>query len=235
MWNFTLVGGPGLLLAGCLIPALLILFFLLAQVGLAGLAFTQLGLAPWQGVLLVLACLVGSRYDLPVHTRKRLVLDNGPLPGWPPTPEAGTTLPGGERNLVPQVLALNVGGCVIPGLMCAYVLSQTGLPVWMGLGLALSSALCYGLARPRQGRGLALAAWVPPLAGALAAMAFAPPGLAALAAYVCGTLGAILGAEVLYLVDRRNAGLLDQPVITLGGRGTFWGIFLVGVVAGLLA
>jgi uncharacterized membrane protein len=233
MWNFTLMGGPGLFAAGCLPILLLVLFFVLAQIGLAGLSFSRLGFEPWQGFLFFLACFFTSRVDLPLFRRSRLVLEPGPAREWTGDVE-GATVIGRERGLVPQVVALNLGGCVLPGLMCLYLVSGLGLKTWLGLGLLLSVALCYGLARLKPGRGLVLPAWAAPLAGALAALAFAPPWAVAQAAFVCGVSGALLGADVLYLIDRRSADLLDQPVLVIGGRRTFTSIFLAGLLAGLL-
>jgi uncharacterized membrane protein len=51
-------------------------------------------------------------------------------------------------------------------------------------------------------------------------------------AYICGTMGVLLGADLLRLNDIRKIG---TPVASIGGAGTFDGIFLTGIVAVLLA
>lgn len=235
MWKTVVTGSPALFLAGCLIPALLILLFILAQVGLVTLAFTKLGLAPWQGFLLLAACLLGGRVNLPLFSTGRLVRSRPRGQAWLPGPGGVEVLSDGPAELVRQVVAVNLGGCVIPCLMSVWLLAQTGFAVWMGLCLALTTAVAYGLARPRPGGGMAVPVLVPPLAAVLAAVLLAPDPFKAHAAYVAGSLGTLLGGDVLYLLDRRQGGRMDIPRVCLGGEGTFTGIFLAGVIAALLA
>ena len=49
-------------------------------------------------------------------------------------------------------------------------------------------------------------------------------------AYVGGTLGALIGADVMNL--KRVAGV--GPVVSIGGAGTFDGVYLTGIVSVLL-
>src|SRR5438034_965094 len=51
-------------------------------------------------------------------------------------------------------------------------------------------------------------------------------------AYVAGSLGALIGADLLNL-PRITA--IGAPVVAIGGAGTFDGVFLTGILAGLLA
>ncbi|HDJ86130.1 MAG TPA: DUF1614 domain-containing protein, partial [Chromatiales bacterium] len=46
------------------------------------------------------------------------------------------------------------------------------------------------------------------------------------------TLGVLLGADILHLREVRRLG---APVASIGGAGTFDGIFITGLVAVLLA
>ena len=59
----------------------------------------------------------------------------------------------------------------------------------------------------------------------------APHDLIFLIAYVGGTLGTLLGADILNLGKIRNLG---APVASIGGAGTFDGVFLSGLIAVLL-
>jgi len=63
------------------------------------------------------------------------------------------------------------------------------------------------------------------------AMPLAPQHSAPLA-YICGTMGVLIGADILRLRDIPNLG---APIASIGGAGTFDGIFLTGIVAVLLA
>ena len=51
-------------------------------------------------------------------------------------------------------------------------------------------------------------------------------------AYVASTLGTLIGADVMNLTKLRGLG---TPVASIGGAGTFDGIFLAGIIAVLLA
>jgi uncharacterized membrane protein len=56
---------------------------------------------------------------------------------------------------------------------------------------------------------------------------YAPP-----LAYISGSLGTLIGADLLNL-DKISG--LGAPVASIGGAGTFDGIFLTGILAVLLA
>jgi uncharacterized membrane protein len=62
-------------------------------------------------------------------------------------------------------------------------------------------------------------------------LAYAPEKAAPLA-YISGSLGTLIGADLLNL-DRING--LGAPVASIGGAGTFDGIFITGIIAVLLA
>jgi uncharacterized membrane protein len=72
---------------------------------------------------------------------------------------------------------------------------------------------------------------VPPIATALVAVLIGRKNAAALA-YVSGSLGTLIGADLLNLEAIREIG---APVASIGGAGTFDGIFLTGIMAVLLA
>ena len=72
---------------------------------------------------------------------------------------------------------------------------------------------------------------VPPLAAALLALLLAP-GNAPPVAYVAGTLGTLIGADLLHLPDLRR---FDTQLLSIGGAGVHDGIFFAGLVAALLA
>jgi len=55
---------------------------------------------------------------------------------------------------------------------------------------------------------------------------------AAALAYVGGSLGTLIGADLLNLGTVQRLG---APVASIGGAGTFDGIFLTGIMAVLLA
>jgi uncharacterized membrane protein len=72
---------------------------------------------------------------------------------------------------------------------------------------------------------------MPAIASALVGMLL-PFRRAAPLAYIGGSLGALVGADLLNL-DRVHG--LGAPVVSIGGAGTFDGVFLTGILAVLLA
>jgi uncharacterized membrane protein len=129
------------------------------------------------------------------------------------------------------VIAVNVGGALIPSLMSIYLLARNGL--W-GVGLAATAcvtAVCYLLADPVPGVGIALPVLVPALTAAFVALLLSRPYVAPLA-YIGGSFGTLIGADLLNLDKLRGLG---APIASIGGAGTFDGVFLTGIVAVLIA
>jgi len=93
------------------------------------------------------------------------------------------------------------------------------------------SYIVHKIARPVPGLGIATPMFVPPLAAALTALII-NPHWATPTAYVAGTLGTLIGADILNLHRIKQ---LNAPVASIGGAGTFDGIFLTGILAVLLA
>ena len=81
------------------------------------------------------------------------------------------------------------------------------------------------------GVGIVTPSLVPPLAAALAAIRLGGHFVAAVA-YVAGTFGTLVGADLLNMPRVRSLQALE---VSIGGAGTFDGVFLTGLVAVLLA
>ena len=120
---------------------------------------------------------------------------------------------------------------MIPGLLSLYLLARYRL--W-GLGLiaiAGVTVVCHILAEPVPGLGIALPVFVPPASAAIVALLLSRRYAAPLA-YIGGSLGTLIGADLLNLGKVQGLG---APVASIGGAGTFDGIFLTGILAVLLA
>ncbi|MBI1194788.1 MAG: DUF1614 domain-containing protein [Gammaproteobacteria bacterium] len=205
-----------------------IFLVVMVQVGAISIAFEKLGLSPSGGVVLLLGSLLGSGINIPLylHERKSNVSHvDQPLP----------ILPWGlPRRLFPgkTLVAVNVGGCLIPGGLSLYLLSAQSLnPVAVVLSLVAVTAVCYLLSRPIPGIGFGMPMFVAPLFAALIAILLEPANSAPLA-YIGGTLGVIIGADLLHL---RDLDRIEAQVASIGGAGTFDGIFFTGIIAALLA
>ncbi len=129
------------------------------------------------------------------------------------------------------LVAANVGGAIIPTIVSLYLLrSHLELLSSALLGVALTAVVVHLVARKVPGLGITTPAFVPPIAAALCAYLFSPssPGVIA---YVAGTLGTLIGAD---LTNLKNIPALGAPVVSIGGAGTFDGVFLSGIIAVLL-
>ena len=144
----------------------------------------------------------------------------------------------GMRYIIPTVghwhgttVAVNVGGAVIPALLSLHLLAKNKFYGRALAGIILVTIVVHMVAHPVKGLGIAEPLFVPPLTATAAALLFARNSAPALA-YISGTLGTIIGADLLNLDKIQR---LKAPIVSIGGAGTFDGIFLTGIVAVLLA
>ncbi len=246
--------GPPFIILILVVLVLLGLFIVL-PVSLVATAFGKLGLTGAQGLAVFLLTLVGSRWNLPIYRSTRLVR-GAPAPAsrlFGFSGQFGRMRFGGDPfqamrddslQLSEQTVAVNVGGCIVPCLLSAWFVWQMQaagvLGAWLLLCVLIPALACYLLARPMPGIGIGVPVLLPPAVAAMTAILLAPdlPGhesLAPRAAYMAGTLGTLLGADLAHLLNRRTLAVLDAPLLSIGGAGTFDGIFLAGIIAVLLA
>jgi uncharacterized membrane protein len=128
------------------------------------------------------------------------------------------------------VLAVNVGGAVIPFLLSVYLMFKHRLFGKSLIAVSIVTLLVHLMARPVPGVGIAVPILIPPLVTALVALSLSSWNPAPLA-YIAGSLGTLIGADLMNLGKVRDLG---APVASIGGAGKFDGIFLTGVVAVLL-
>ncbi len=187
-----------------LLPLVLLgLLILLVEARVLTYAYRKVGVHPRYAFAVMLLSLLGSQVNIPLYSIDR-----------------GAT-----------VVALNVGGALIPILVSFYLLVHTGMYRRMLIGVSVVAAVVHSLAQIVPGVGIAVPMIVPPLvaAGVALPLAFrrAPP-----LAYVSGSMGTLIGADLLNL---GKIARLGAPVVSIGGAGTFDGVFLTGILAGLLA
>jgi uncharacterized membrane protein len=87
------------------------------------------------------------------------------------------------------------------------------------------------MAYPVPGIGIAVPIFVPPLITTAVAVLLSREYAAPLA-YIAGSLGTLIGGDLLNLSKIQGLG---APVASIGGAGTFDGIFFTGILAVLLA
>ena len=199
----------------------------LVQLGLISLIVEKLGLSPAQGVMFLVFSLIGSTLNLPVISIKAKHPEGGLKPdnvqeilGVPIPQFQGKTL-----------IAVNVGGCLIPLVFSASLIYRFPLELsLLLLSVGLCSIICFLASRPIPGIGIGMMPLVAPVTAAIIAITFGGEYAAPLA-YITGTLGVIIGADLMHM---RDISRLGAPIASIGGAGTFDGIFLTGIVAVLL-
>jgi len=210
-----------------ILVVILLALFVLIQLGLLRYAYMRLGVSSGVALLLLFSSLLGSYLNIPVtELAPQRVLSGQEIDFF------------GMRYVVPvvvnwpgTVIAINVGGALIPGLMSLYLLAKNQLWVRGLLATAAVAIVCYTLSQPVAGIGIAEPVFVPTATTAIVALLLLREHAAPLA-YVSGSLGTLVGADLLNLGSIRGMG---APVASIGGAGTFDGIFLIGILAVLIA
>ena len=135
------------------------------------------------------------------------------------------------RQTRATMIAVNLGGAVIPVVLSLYLLVKHELYVLAAIATACVALVCHLLARPVPGFGIALPIFVPASVTAIIALALTRRRAAPLA-YISGSCGVLIGADLLNLP---SVSALGAPVASIGGAGTFDGIYLTGLLALLYA
>ncbi len=200
---------------------------ILIQLRILRYAYMKLGLSPAAALFLLFGSLVGSYFNIPITI----------LPGE--TVKSGQVVDFfGMQYVVPlvvrspgTVLAINVGGAVIPTIMSTYLVIRYQLWFKAAIAVVAIAFIIHSMAAPVHGIGIAVPVFVPVVATAILAFILSREYAAPLA-YIGGSMGTLIGADLLNL---DKIGGLGAPVASIGGAGTFDGIFLTGILAVLLA
>ena len=209
---------------------ILVLVVGLIFVGVVGVAFEEVGFSSFTTVLILVATFVGSYVNIPLMKLKTTI---------PIIKEEFVTffgmvyrIPQLEYGETTTMIAINMGGALIPTLVSFYLLWKLpSATLYALVGVAIVAAVTHAVGRPVKGVGIVTPAFIPPLLAALLAYLL-PSGAPRVVAYVSGVLGTLIGA---YLSNLQVIPELGAPVASIGGAGTFDGVFLSGIIAVLLA
>jgi uncharacterized membrane protein len=202
-------------------------FFIVLILRSVSYAYESLGVSHHAAMWLLFASLLGSFFNIPIaELPPEQVMSNQVVDFF------------GMRYEVPAVshwqgtiIAVNVGGAVIPTLVSIYLLIKNQLWVKGLVATTIVAVIFHWTATPMPGLGIAVPVFLPVLATAIVAMLMSRQYAAPLA-YIAGSLGTLIGADLTNLDKVRGLG---APVASIGGAGTFDGIFLTGILAVLLA
>ena len=187
---------------------LLVVLVFVVELGILGYAYRKIGVPSRYMFGVMLLSLIGSHVNVPLYAmpvERLLPAQNVVVFG-----RAHVAPPLQEEGVT--IIAINVGGALLPLILSLYLFLRSSVRWRMLLGIAVPMI-------------------VPPLAAAAVGLVLAfrraPP-----VAYVSGSMGALIGAD---LSNLQRIGELGAPVVSIGGAGTFDGVFLTGIIAGLLA
>ena len=207
----------------------LLVFVMIAliELGLLKYAYERMGVPPRYVLTVLLLSLLGSAVNIPVAQLPPEEMVSGGVVNF-----------FGVRYIVPivrespgTIVALNVGGAVIPVILSLYLLVKNRIFGRSVLAVAVVSIVVHSLAYPVRGVGISVPIFIPPLVAALTAVVLSWRRAAPLA-YIAGCLGTLIGGDLLNLGSIQGLG---APIASIGGAGTFDGVFLTGVIAVLLA
>lgn len=216
-------------------PLILPLFLLLILLPLL-LMFLSMGTAVFQlvfgvdietAMLIFLFILIGSFINIPIYEREGVVYE---------TTYRIFGLMYMVKKRQEMVVAVNLGGCLFPSILAIKalfdLLRHIPFSAWL-VTFLLASAVIYYFARPMPNVGIVVPMLIPPLTAAFfsfitLSMIDAPILLLPKLAFSTGVLSALFGADILHLKDLEKIG---SGVVSIGGAGTFDGIFLTGIFA----
>ena len=206
----------------------LIVLIIVIQFGVVSVAFEKLGLSSHSAYLLLMGTLVGSMVNLPLFSIRSdataapaIPPELSRLPFFRPAPFTGKT-----------TIVVNVGGALVPLAFSIYLIGHHPLsPLQIVAAVGVVAAVAHTFSRPIPGVGIGMPMFIAPIAAALIAILL-NPGERAPLAYIGGSLGVLIGADLVRLKDLKHMG---APIASIGGAGSFDGIFITGFVAVLLA
>ena len=207
--------------------ALFIVFLVLfIEIGLLTYAYERIGVGRRHMFALLALSFLGSYINIPVYELSPHAVESGQISSF-----------AGMLYVIPEVtnwpatiIAVNVGGAVIPALLSFFLLVRNRLYLRGLVAVAIVTFCVHAVAYPVKGVGIAEPTFVPPLISTMVALLlsreYAPP-----LAYIAGSLGTLIGADLLNLGKVQGLG---APVASIGGAGTFDGIFVTGILSVLL-
>ncbi len=205
-------------------PQSLLLGLLLGLIAIAAadLVAQRLGIPKSASYLLAVVLLVGCHVNIPLG---QLTVE---LPQKPVHYDYFTIMQPARE--VSTVIALNVSGALIPAAIAlALLLKSPKVPTLLTVGgVAIAT---YATTTVEPGRFILINPLVPVVIAAALSLLLAPRS-SLVAAYIGGTIGALLGGDILHL----SAALPGEAHgLAIGGRGLLDAVIIVGCAAPLLA
>jgi uncharacterized membrane protein len=209
---------------------LLIFAGVLLFLGATEIAFAKIGFSAQAFLGILILTLFGSMINLPVKrfTNVQNIVEVQEVRFYWRT----FRIPQFVQKRVSSLVTVNVGGALVPVIVSLYLLSTHPSTIVSALAATVfTSVVIHLVAKKVRGVGIVTPAFIPPIAAAVVSLLIWHGPEIAIIAYVSGTLGALIGAD---LTNLNGITKLGAPVVSIGGAGTFDGVFLTGIIAVLL-
>ncbi|MCK4524563.1 DUF1614 domain-containing protein, partial [candidate division WOR-3 bacterium] len=135
-----------------------------------------------------------------------------------------------RKNVRDIIIAINIGGCILPLLMCIGLLHKVSIPHLIP-AILITSLSAYFSSKPVKHTGIKIMFIFPLIAAVLSAIILASPASRAPFAFISGTIGILIGADLMHIKDFRKMG---PGILSIGGAGVFDSIFFVGIIAAFI-
>ncbi len=211
-------------LLGFLFFALIVLpiLFFLGFFNLLSIGLERVGLSAEAASLVLLLAVAGSFVNIPLSKKKVLIVEQPYFFGFFK-----------RRYAALQGISINVGGAIIPLILSSYFVFHLGSNL-LGVVFAILCVTVISKISTKYipGKGVALSPFLVAFFAVVISFLFAP-GRVAQAAFVSGTLGVLLGADLLNLPKILTKG--EAGMLCIGGAGVFDAVFLIGILSALIA
>ncbi len=216
------------------LPLLLIFLFLPFLLAYVVLSVGYiLGFSPLVTLFIYLSILFGSAVNIPLFKLK----NERPLVEDKRTDFFGFSI-SFKRNKYIRVY-LNLGGAIIPTIISFYLLTTLSkFEVYATLlATFIVIYVSYKNAKIIKGGGIRIPMIIPPLTAVLSSLATislfnVPYSVLAKISFIAGVIGVLIGADLFNLRKIKKTGV---NMVSIGGAGTFDGIFLTGVFAAIFS
>jgi uncharacterized membrane protein len=220
---------------------LLIITYPLFSVAFQNILIEGLGLPPETFSIILFLSLIGSYINIPLTSIEAKV----PIYKLKEVRYFFVTwkVPSLEMGIKKTYITINLGGGIIPLIISGFLVfwsiphySTNIIQSYSKLIIVLLIVIIttYRSSRIVKGLGIATPMLGPPLITAFSTFLIDilyPISCPTQIAYVGGTIGTLIGADLLNL---NRLPELGAPVVSIGGAGTFDGIYLTGLISVLL-
>jgi len=135
------------------------------------------------------------------------------------------------------IVGINMGGAIIPIILSIYLFFKKKID-WKKLlvGISLVSIITYLITMPDPSKGIVAKvpfAFIPAIAASVISVIFLYKDFkkAAPFAYISGTIGVLIGADVFHLYELLSHPINTQINAVIGGANVFDMVFITGIIA----